>query len=228
MAAGSHRSRIGEGSCGLGHPDGLWCCRTRAPKDGVANPVFRPWRAGARALPAARPYRSPRFGGVWQLCLCATPDAAFGRYAFHQATHNSNRQEVAAIEGPHLSYGAGTFRGDRRYDDPFSETYVDYEPAADNNVYIPLGIFGAGESGRFLVAVVEGRDMLADLVSGRQLPAPKRASLYLIGKRQGGVFDLKTSIDIRGLHQMSSIVYGERLFVYANYESRIFSWRIVP
>lgn len=199
-----------------------------SPQNGGAGCRYLPWRDGFAAFPAARPYRSPRFGGVWQLVQGNAPGGMFEKYAYHLATFNPARQDVTAVEGPHLSYGSGTFRGDKRYDDPCVEAAIDYEPASDNNVYIPLAVFGTGESVRYLIAIVEGRAMLTDLLSEKDLPVTTRAGLFLIGRLQGAVRDLKTSVDIRSLHHLSAIVHDGRLFVYANYESRIYSWRIVP
>lgn len=199
-----------------------------APKDGGVGATFLPWRSGYVACPAARPFRSARFGGAWQLVLGRDGKDAFDAYAYHQVAMRAARQELTAIEGPHLSYGSGTFRGDKRYDDPAVDPVVDYEPATDDNVYIPLATFGTGERTRFLVAVVEGRDKLTELLSETDLATPARAMLLLLGRRQGNVQNLLTSVDIRSLHHMSSVLHDGRVFVYANYENRIFSWRIVP
>lgn len=197
-----------------------------APKGEGASAVFRSWRADFRALPAARPLRS-RYGGVSQLGQILAADGAFDGYGFHEVTFNAARQQVKPADGPHLSYGEGTFRGDKRYDDPEEDLFVDYEPASDDEIYVPLASFGRGEAARYLVATVSGREILSDLLLEKDLPLPRRGRLRLVGRRQGDVNDLMTSIDIKSPHYMSAILYGDRLFVYANYESRIISWRIV-
>jgi hypothetical protein len=185
------------------------------------------WRKGFSALPAARPFRSRRGGGAWQLGNYVAPGASESEFAFHLVSQSTARQELRPVDGPHLSYGLGTFRGDKRYDDPWAESITDYDPASDDKIFVPLATFGEGDAVRYVVAIIEGREKLWDMLSDEGISSPTEGRLFVLGRRQGNIADMRAALEIQSPHDISSTIFGNRLFVYARCENRIVSWRIV-
>lgn len=194
--------------------------------DGI-EAQFLEWRKGFRALPAARPYRSRRGGGAWQLGRYSTEASAEPVFAFHLVSRSATRQEVRQVDGPHLSYGPGTFRGDKRYEEPWGEESVDYDPASDDKVLVPVAVFGQGEEAHYLVAILSGRRKLWELVSQNGMEKSSDARLFLLGRRQGNIVDLGMAATIDAPHDISSTILGDRIFLYARCENRIVSWRML-
>ena len=185
------------------------------------------WRSGFTALSAARPFRSRRGGGAWQLGHYVESGSSEAQFAFHLVSQSTARQELRVVDGPHLSYGLGTFRGDKRYDDPWAESVADYDPASDDKIFIPLATFGEGDAVRYVVAVIEGREKLWDLLSDEGLSSPTEGRLFVLGRRQGNIADMRAALEIQSWHDISSAVFGDRFFAYARCENRIISWKIL-
>jgi len=186
-----------------------------------------PWRKGFTALPVSRPFRSRRGGGAWQLGRYTPPDNMEPEFAFHLVTPSASRQELRTVSGPHLPYGPGTFRGDKRHDDPWSEPIADYYPGSDDNVIVPLCTFGEGEDMQYVVTVLEGREKLSDLIIDSDITSAADARFHLLGRRQGNIFDMRAVIKLQSIHDVSSVVFGDRLFVYAGYDNQVLTWRIL-
>jgi hypothetical protein len=206
-----------------------WIALSRNDIDGIRARYY-PWRSDFRALPAARPFRSRRDGDVWQLGQILSDDGIPGYYAYHLVSFGNASQQVVQINSPHLSFGQGTFNGDKRYEDPRQGAVIDYNPTNDNGLYIPLSVFGDGEATRYLVAVVDDRKQFKDLLQESGLHAVQKAQLLLLGRLQSSMVDLQNGVDVESAYHLSTTVYDGRLFLYAKEtgENHIYSWSIAP
>ena len=108
-----------------------------------------------------------------------------------------------------------------------AETVTDYDPASDDKIIIPLATFGEGDAAHYVVTIIEGREKLWDLLSDEGILSPTEGRLFLLGRLQGNITDLRTTFEIQSRHDISSTIFGNRLFVYARCENRILSWRIL-
>lgn len=186
------------------------------------------WREGFIAHPIARPYRSRRGGSAWQLGHIETAgNAGEGEAAFHLVSRSQSRQEIKSVDGPHLSFGSGTFRGDKRFEEPWIEHVTDYDPSSDNSIFIPICTFGSGDNIKYVVAVAEGREHLTDLLS-RNGASSIETRLHCLGRLLGSMNALGAAFHVQGLHDISAVIFEQRLFVYGRCENRVMSWRINP
>jgi len=213
----------------------LWICREgilMLPRR-AAEPVFRLWPNGLKAVPQARPIIDDA-KTMWTLA-----EAPNSTYALVQLLHHGFNPTVH-LETPFFSAGERFYTADRAFtlDDSGKEQAIRGEalsamPGFRDPFFVPLQTFKPATrvedptvaAGITLGLQVDDQNVRMSFLSGgaRQ---PQRLTRLLMDMPGVPVVDLKTAFDIKSAASLATFRYRDRLYVHSRERNQCYSWPI--